>query len=76
MDREQAEFERHCGLFRLAPTHYKARFMAQGREFELVGFELKRSKFPFRARGIADGKVLLFTDAIVAAILAKPATQA
>ncbi len=43
--------------------HYKAKFKSGTGDYELVGFELKRSKFPYRARRISDGKEMLFTDA-------------
>ena len=63
VDRERAEFNRHAMMYGLKPEHFGAKFLNNGTEYALVGFELKKPKFSFRGRRVADGKALLFNYA-------------
>lgn len=60
------DFARHCGSFGLTSAHYKAQFKARdGSTYELIGFELRRVKYPLRGRNVHTGKELLFQEGIV-----------
>lgn len=62
-------FVANCKYYGLKPEHYKYEFEAivkgKREKFELIGFELSRSKFPIKARSLVSGKEMLFTKDIV-----------
>ena len=77
---KQAEGERYdwdqaCSLFGLKPEHYGAEFTNNRETYVAVGFELRRQKFPLRAKNKATGKVLLFTQQSIDRIAQMPATH-
>jgi hypothetical protein len=63
-DAERKEFESYATVFGLAPSDYGATFVANNKQYRLVGFDLKRRKFPILAVG-PDGKRICFTDLVV-----------
>ena len=65
VDREQAEFERNAHLFGVSPDKYKTRFTTRDGEFELIGFDPGRPRFPVRARHVSSGKVMLYTTDVL-----------
>ena len=69
---EQITFEKNCESFLLKPENYKAQLTTRHGPCELIGFALSRSKFPIRARVIASGKEILFTEAILKQIRPEP----
>lgn len=54
---EQADFERHCGLYDLKATDYKRKFMFRGQQYEIIGFNLNKPKYSVRGKRVHDGKV-------------------
>lgn len=44
VDIEKEKFKRHCWEFGFKEEQYKAKFKMQGKEFELIGFNLKSPK--------------------------------
>lgn len=65
LDAERAIFDRHCRVFGLEPKHLGTKFVVSGESWELIGIAPTRSKFPFKCRNVATGKVMLHTDTIV-----------
>lgn len=59
-DAERAEFAQYCEFFGLKPEHYGKTVSTPKGELTLIGFELKRSKFPIKVRH-ANGEVKLYT---------------
>lgn len=67
-DAEKSEFERAAYLFGLEPRDYRAQFVANGQTFTLVGFDMKRRKFPIIVTD-AKGVRRCFTDLVVDRII-------
>jgi hypothetical protein len=61
--KEKTDFELYCSLFNLTPSDYGATFVNSGKTYKVVGFDMKRRKFPIVAIG-PDGKRILFTDMV------------
>lgn len=62
---EQAEFATYCGMFGLKPEHYHIALPPhKGMPVTLIGFDLKRRKFPIKGR-MADGRIVGYTEAAV-----------
>lgn len=62
---ERREFAAVCGSYGLKPEHYGVQLGTRGR---LVGFALKRVKFPFIVRE-AEGKEKLYTYHVVSHLM-------
>lgn len=63
-DQERAIFNRNCGFLGLRPEDLNTTFVVGRETLTLIGIEPKKIKYPFKCRK-ADGKVMLYTDAIV-----------
>lgn len=61
---EQNEFARYCVFYGLEPKHYGMKLVTTRGEMTLVGFEIKRPKFPIKVRDSA-GKLRLFTADVI-----------
>lgn len=61
---EKAEFEKYAFMFNLEPSDHGAKFVANGETFKLVGFDMKRRKFPILVED-THGKRRCFTDLVV-----------
>ena len=62
---EQAEFAAYCRLFGLKPEHYEVPLPPHGGvPVRLIGFDLRRRKFPLKGR-TADGRTVCYTEAAV-----------
>jgi len=59
---EKAAFDANCALFHCKPEDYGRIGIINGQKIKLVGFELKRSKFPIRGLGLDTNKVMLYTE--------------
>jgi len=59
-DRDRAEWDLYCRSYHLDPEDFGKTFQNRGKEYRLVGFSPKRTKYPYRAVG-PDGKEMLFT---------------
>lgn len=66
---EKLLFEKSCYFYGLKPNDYLYQFDAnvkgKRQKFEVIGFELSRSKFPIKARNTSTGDVMLFTRDVV-----------
>lgn len=69
---EQADFNRRCALYGLKPEHYKAKLQVRApgglTEVEVIGFELKRSRYPIRVRVLSTGEEVLVEERALARI--------
>lgn len=63
--KERADFNLFCRMYDLDASDYKRRFKYGNDIFEILGFELKRSKFPIRARNVSTNAVKLLLDTAV-----------
>lgn len=63
-DAAREDFEMHCHLFDLEPSHYGAEFIANGERFRLTGLNINRPKYPFSATRVKDNKQFKFTQSI------------
>jgi len=66
--KEKSDFLAYCGLFNLRPEDFGTIFtstISGGRTetLTLVGFELKRRKFPIKCRKV-DGSIILLTEMV------------
>lgn len=65
LDYEKEEFENSCHYYAIKKDSYLAVLKHKGTEYEFIGFESSRRKFPFKFREKQTGKVVLFThDAV------------
>lgn len=64
-DAEQRAFASSCALFGMTPDQYGAVFTSQGRQFKVVGFNLRSPKYPIATVALDDGRTYKHTrDAI------------
>jgi len=63
-------FDLYCGAFGLKPEHFNKEFRAGSKTYRLIGFELKRRKFPIRVLDLNTNKVVLLTELAIPAIIA------
>ena len=79
---EVAEFNRYCGMFNLTPEDFGAVITISREQWKLVGVMPSRPKFGYKFQNVSTGpytgKVMLFTESVVAKIVAvwKPAAPA
>jgi hypothetical protein len=60
---EKLEFEKYASLFGLQASDYKRVIVHKGEDYQLIGFELKRRKFPIKIQSVKDNtKILLISD--------------
>lgn len=70
-DVERRAFVANAALYGLTEKHFRARFEANGKTYELTGFALNRSRYPVKGRlvtgreAIATGKDMLFAETIL-----------
>jgi len=63
---EHQDFVFYAPMFGVSAEQYKSAFTTKGEIYEIIGFEVKRQRYPVRARNVASGKVMLFTDSVLA----------
>lgn len=57
LDAEKEDFARLCKLFNFKKSDYKKKFKANGREFEFIGFDIKKRKNCCIIRDTKTGKL-------------------
>ena len=67
---ERKEWDANCRYFDLEPSHFGATFVTAGKAYSAFGFT-SRAKFPLKAREVATGKVMMFSDLAIAQISSK-----
>ena len=73
-DAQRREFEQVSSLFDLTGADYGKVITVNGRAMRLVGFDLKRRKFPLKMQVVQDGSFIGLTEAVIPRIkLAAPA---
>lgn len=65
VDVDEHLFKSHCVLYGLKAEDYKRIVDIRGKKIELLGFELKRRKYPIKAREIATNQIKLYTTDIL-----------
>lgn len=63
-DQEKRQFNKYCSLFGLEPSDYGRDFRSGGRNFKLIGFNLRASKMPIIARN-EQGVEYKFTETAI-----------
>jgi hypothetical protein len=74
-DALRSEFEKVAPIFNLTVADYGKVLTVNGREMRLVGFDLKRRKFPLKMQAVADGTIFGLTEAIIPRIKAAAPAQ-
>ena len=65
---EELKFEQYCGLFNLKPSHFGVPFKCNGKEYKLIGLNLKAPKYS--VIGIdSEGKIYKFQDTVLEQII-------
>jgi hypothetical protein len=67
---QREEFNRYCSLFGLEPEDFGKEFRSGLNRYKVLGFELKRRKYPIRVMDLSANKVVLLTELAVPAIRA------
>lgn len=74
-DAQRNEFAQVASLFDLTAADYGKVLTVNGRQMRLVGFDLKRRKFPLKMQVIADGSFVGLTEAVLPRIKAAAPAQ-
>ena len=65
---EELKFEQYCGLFNLKPSHFGVPLKCNGKEYKLIGLNLKAPKYS--VIGIdSEGKIYKFQDIVLEQII-------
>lgn len=65
VDKDAEMFKRAAGLIGLKPTDLGREFVSRGEKFKLVGYNPRRSKYPFVCVKVSNGKRFKFPKAAV-----------
>lgn len=74
-DAQRSEFAQVASLFNLTAADYGKVIKVNGRDMKLVGFDLKRRKFPLKMQVVSDGSFIGLTDVVIPRIKAAAPAQ-
>jgi len=65
LDYERSEFERYCESYLINKECYLETIFYEGKEYEFIGFDPSKRKFPYKFRQKDSGKTIFFTASAV-----------
>lgn len=63
---DEAAFRRYCSGYGLQPDDYKRVVVLDGKEYEILGFDLNGKKYPIKTRKLSNDKIVYWTQDYVA----------